>query len=260
MEGTAGAAVRNAGGKFVPSAPLRGAFAATKRSFQERFGSDWQTARGAEQISPARFYEWVAGVVKRGDQQEIDGLRRVIGSSPEAQKALTNDVLHQMLMHAGPNAEGPLFKPTRIHQYILDNGSALRHLLSRDEYAKLEGFARISQRLTEDGLAGKVASHGGRIFGWSGYLTILGLERVVTGHVAEGATLAASGFIAHSLYNFGSRVFNMKNLEPLLIRASKLRPDSKELDEQTAKIMQQYALRFGVAGRIVGQEAAQTLQ
>lgn len=252
MEGEAGAAVRDAGGKFTPVGPLRGAFGAVKRGMQERFGSDWQTARGAAEFSQAHFYGWLKDVIKRGDYEEIEGLKRIV-SGPEAQKAITNDVMHQMLMEAGPNAKGPLFDPTKIHQYILDHGAALRHLLTRDEYAKLEGFAKISQRLTEDGLTGRVASHAhGRIFGWSGYLGIVGLERIITGHVTEGATLAASGFIAHSLYNFGSRIFKMQNVEPLLRRAAKLRPDSRELDEQTAKIMRQYALRFNVTGRVVG--------
>ena len=258
MEGTAGAAVRDAGGRYVSAQPLRGAFAATKRSFQERFGSDWQTARGAEQISPARFYDWVKDVVRRGDWQEIDGLRRVIGSSPEAQKALTNDILHQMLMDAGPNAKGLRFDPTRIHQYILDHGAALRHLLPKEEYAKLEGYARISQRIAEDGLAGRVASHTHRFFGWSGFLGIMGLEHALRGHVAEGAMLAASGFLAHTLYNFTSRIGRMQNVGPLIVRAGRLRPESRELDEVISKIMHQYAIAYGVAGRIVGQES-QTL-
>jgi hypothetical protein len=261
VEGYAGPAVRDTGGKFVSAAKLRGAFPEVKKTFDDLLGSAWQTARGAAEIPPAKFYDTVNAIVKRGYFEEIEGLKRYVGSSVKAQQALTNTVLHKMLMDAGPNLGKEKIDPEVIHQFIVKHGPALRHLLSHEEYAKLEGFSKVSQRLLDLGLAGRAVSHaGGRIFGWSGFLGIMGLEHAIRGDVQKGAMLVASGVIAHSIYHFGSTVMQkMPHVNSILRRAAKTRPDSAEMDNLTSQLMQQYWARYGAYGKIVGQTVAETM-
>ena len=203
------------------------------------------------EASPAKFYEMVTNVIEHGDTSEIAGLRKMLGGSPRLQEAMQNDVLHKMLMDAGPNKGKGNFDPMKIVAYITKHRAGLRELFGKDGFAVLEGQAKIAQRIAA---LPKVVQHGGRIFGWSGFLGIIGLEHAFRGHVIEGATLAASGFFAHSVYNFLSYVHKAPELRPLLRRAAKLSPGSRELDELISQTMMRVQARWTATGRTVGEE------
>jgi soluble lytic murein transglycosylase-like protein len=269
--GTQARAVRRVGknGKLLPGTPLvdflralkraddfhDGQVAPLQKAFEKRFRFQRKGEVPGTDITNADFYEWVTSVVEHGDKAEIEGLSRIMGSSDRLRSALQNDILHKMLMDAGPNKGKAKFEGKLIGEYIVQHRAGLQAVLSRERFAELEGQAKIAERIAEYPRLSKAAQHGSRLFGYSGFLTIMGLEHAVRGNVQEGAIMAASGFFAHTIFNLLSRVAQLRTLTPIVQRAGTLPPGSPALDEAISKLMMSLQLRYPAAGRVVSEEA-----
>jgi len=277
-------AVRSVGpdGRLQPGKPLvdfmremdkaekffRNEIGPIRDAFRARFGARYQTALDLQGhpdipgsgVSPHEFYDWITHVVEHGDAKEIEGLKRMFGNSPRLQAALQNDVLHKMLMSAGPNKGGKgEFDPQKIADYIQKNRDGLQAVLGREKWEELQGFAKIAQRLVEQGKEG-TKPHGGRIWGWSGYLAIIGIEHGVMGilegqphRIVEGVMLASSGFVAHTLYNLFSRVGDIRELLPVVRRIASMKP-GPGMDAEISKMMMRVQARGAATGRVGDRE------
>lgn len=201
----------------------------------------------AEGSTNAEMYNTVVKALKGNDREEQEALAHVLGARGRQQARQA--ILHDMMDHAITSLDGKV-DPNVIARYVHANRIGLQTILGRDEFAQLEGNARLAQEMVAEvkhgGLAGFIGHHG-----WYKSLAALKLaegevhQAVRMGGIALGLELLRAGV---------SRIAQTPRLFGVMARMAHVKPGSPEMKRLIGSVDAAMTAQTRMLSRIVPQE------
>lgn len=192
-------------------------------------------------VSPAKVYDKAVKAVEGHDMDALKAFKAAVGG-PAANEELLRIMAHRAITQAEGGGKNTIGK------YVKEHDEALRQLLSREALDELRGIANIS-----DSLVGTISQGGSRLMRWArhpwfgGLLFLHGLSSGNVLQMAGGASVLAMPQVTQQVAHLMSQL-KTAGLGPLMRRASKMAPDSPQMDNLLKVIERRSALAATVGG------------